>query len=80
MEVIPNPIELQDWPMQERKEDYVLWIGRMAAEKGPHRAIAAARAAGVPLVLAGVIQPGQQDVLRPRGGATHRRRSCPLPR
>ena len=61
VEVIPNPIELQDWPMQERKEDYVLWIGRMAAEKGPHRAIAAARAAGVPLVLAGVIQPGQQD-------------------
>jgi glycosyltransferase involved in cell wall biosynthesis len=60
VEVIPNPIELQDWPMQERKEDYVLWIGRMAAEKGPHRAIAAARAAGVPLVLAGVIQPGQQ--------------------
>ena len=60
VEVIANPIELQGWPMQERKEDYVLWIGRMTAEKGPHRAIAAARAAGVPLVLAGVIQPGQQ--------------------
>lgn len=60
VEVIPNPIELQGWPMRERKEDYVLWIGRMTAEKGPHRAIAAARAAGVPLVLAGVIQPGQQ--------------------
>jgi glycosyltransferase involved in cell wall biosynthesis len=58
--VIPNPIDVRRWPMQERKEDYVLWIGRMTAEKGPHRAIAAARAAGVPLVLAGVIQPGQQ--------------------
>lgn len=58
--VIPNPIDVQGWPMQERKEDYVLWIGRMTAEKGPHRAIAAARAANVPLVLAGVIQPGQQ--------------------
>ena len=32
----------------------------MTPEKGPHRAIAAARAAGVPLVLAGVIQPGKQ--------------------
>jgi len=61
VEVIPNPIELQNWPMQVRKQDYVLWIGRMSEEKGPHRAIAAARAAGVPLVLAGVIQPGQQD-------------------
>jgi glycosyltransferase involved in cell wall biosynthesis len=60
VEVIPNPIELRGWPLRERKEDYVLWVGRMTAEKGPHRAIAAARAAGVPLVLAGVIQPGQQ--------------------
>jgi len=42
------------------KRDYLLWIGRMTAEKGPDRAIAAARAAGVPLVLAGVIQPGQE--------------------
>ena len=32
----------------------------MTQEKGPHRAIAAARAVDVPLVLAGVIQPGQQ--------------------
>jgi glycosyltransferase involved in cell wall biosynthesis len=58
--VIPNPIDVRRWPMRERKEDYLLWIGRMAVEKGPHRAISAARAAGVPLVLAGVIQPGQQ--------------------
>jgi glycosyltransferase involved in cell wall biosynthesis len=57
---IPNPIDLSVWPLTAEKEDYVLWIGRMTAEKGPHRAIAAARAAGVPLVLAGVIQPGQQ--------------------
>jgi glycosyltransferase involved in cell wall biosynthesis len=57
---IPNPIDLRAWPLQERKGDYLLWIGRMTPEKGPHRAIAAARAVDVPLVLAGVIQPGQQ--------------------
>jgi glycosyltransferase involved in cell wall biosynthesis len=57
---IPNPIDLRAWPLQERKGDYLLWIGRLTAEKGPHRAIAAARAVDVPLVLAGVIQPGQQ--------------------
>jgi glycosyltransferase involved in cell wall biosynthesis len=57
---IPNPIDLSAWSLQERKGDYVLWIGRMTEIKGPHRAIAAARAAGVPLILAGVIQPGQQ--------------------
>jgi glycosyltransferase involved in cell wall biosynthesis len=57
---IPNPIDVRAWPLRERKDDYLLWVGRMTAEKGPHRAIAAARAAGLPLVLAGVIQPGQQ--------------------
>jgi glycosyltransferase involved in cell wall biosynthesis len=57
---ISNPIDVGAWPLREHKQDYLLWIGRFTAEKGPHRAIAAARAAGVPLVLAGVIQPGQQ--------------------
>ena len=57
---IPNPIDLRAWPLHERKGDYLLWIGRMTPEKGAHRAIAAARAVDVPLVLAGVIQPGQQ--------------------
>jgi len=60
IDTIPNPIDLGVWPLQEHKHNYLLWIGRITAEKGPHRAIAAARAAGVPLVLAGVIQPGQQ--------------------
>ena len=57
---IPNPIDLRAWPLQERKGDYLLWVGRMTPEKGAHRAIAAARAVDVPLILAGVIQPGQQ--------------------
>lgn len=60
MGAIANPIDVRGWPLREHKDDYLLWIGRMTVEKGPHRAIAAARVAGVPLVLAGVIQPGQQ--------------------
>jgi glycosyltransferase involved in cell wall biosynthesis len=57
---IPNPIDLSSWSLAERKGDYLLWIGRITDVKGPHRAIAAARIADVPLILAGVIQPGQQ--------------------
>jgi glycosyltransferase involved in cell wall biosynthesis len=57
---IPNPIDLGVWPLLADKSNYLLWIGRMTEVKGPHRAIAAARIAGVPLILAGVIQPGQQ--------------------
>ena len=59
--VIPNPIDVRSWPFREEKDGYLLWIGRMTREKGPHRAITAARAAGLPLVLGGVIQPGQQE-------------------
>ncbi len=59
--VIPNPIAVKDWPLCEKKDDYLLWVGRMTAGKGPQRAIEAARLAGRPLVLAGVVQPGQQD-------------------
>ncbi len=58
---IPNPIDLREWPSDQRKGDFLLWIGRMTPEKGPQRAIAAARAVDVPLVLAGVIQAGQQE-------------------
>jgi glycosyltransferase involved in cell wall biosynthesis len=58
---IPNPIDMRTWTLREQKDDFLFWIGRMTPEKGPHRAIAVARAAGLPLVLAGVIQPGQQD-------------------
>jgi glycosyltransferase involved in cell wall biosynthesis len=59
--VIPNPIDVGSWPFREEKDDYLLWVGRMTAEKGPHRAIAAARMAGLPLVMAGVIQRGHQE-------------------
>jgi glycosyltransferase involved in cell wall biosynthesis len=59
--VIPNPIAVKDWPLREQKDPFLLWVGRMTPGKGPHRAIEAARLAGRPLVLAGVVQPGQQD-------------------
>jgi glycosyltransferase involved in cell wall biosynthesis len=58
--VIPNPIDLDSWPLRRCKDDYLLWIGRMSADKGPQRAIDAARRAGRRLVLAGPIQPGQE--------------------
>jgi glycosyltransferase involved in cell wall biosynthesis len=59
--VIGNPIVVGDFPFREEKDDYLLWIGRFNDDKGPQRAIAAAKEAGVPLVLAGPVQPGQHD-------------------
>jgi glycosyltransferase involved in cell wall biosynthesis len=59
--VIPNPIAVDDWPVAAAKGDHLLWVGRMAPDKGPHRAIRVARAARMPLVLAGPVQPGQEE-------------------
>jgi glycosyltransferase involved in cell wall biosynthesis len=55
--VVPNPIDPQQWPLVSSKDDYLLWVGRMAPDKGPHRAIVAARMAGMRLVMAGPVQP-----------------------
>jgi glycosyltransferase involved in cell wall biosynthesis len=59
--VVHNPIDVDEWPFRADKEDFLLWIGRMSPDKGPHRAIVAAREAGAPLVLAGPVQPGQEE-------------------
>jgi glycosyltransferase involved in cell wall biosynthesis len=58
---IPNPLNVNAWPLVSDKEPYLLWVGRMTPEKGPHRAIAVASQAGWRLVIAGPIQPGQRE-------------------
>jgi glycosyltransferase involved in cell wall biosynthesis len=55
--VVYNPIDVASWPLGRQKEPWLLWVGRFAPEKGPHRAIAVAKEAGRPLVLAGTVQP-----------------------
>jgi glycosyltransferase involved in cell wall biosynthesis len=58
--VVPNPIEVEDWPFQPQKQDYALWMGRFEDYKGAHRAITAARQAKIPLIIAGPVQYGQE--------------------
>lgn len=59
--VIGNPIIVDAFPFRADKGDHLLWIGRFNEDKGPERAIAAAREAGRPLILAGPVQPGQEE-------------------
>jgi glycosyltransferase involved in cell wall biosynthesis len=61
IDVVPNPLAVDDWPFEERPGDYLLWIARFNDDKGPQRAIAAAREAGMPIVLAGPVHPGQEE-------------------
>ena len=50
---VHNGIQVRTYPYGERKGDHAVFLGRASREKGAHNAIDAARAAGVPLVLAG---------------------------
>jgi glycosyltransferase involved in cell wall biosynthesis len=47
-----NAIPVDEYPFQERKEDYCLFLGRISPEKAPDLAIKAAREAGYPIVVA----------------------------
>jgi glycosyltransferase involved in cell wall biosynthesis len=58
--VVFNPIDFDAWPVGFEKDDYLLWVGRFVAEKGPQRAIRVAKATGRRLILAGVVQPRQE--------------------
>ncbi|MDA0140934.1 glycosyltransferase [Solirubrobacter deserti] len=50
--VVPNPVEV----VSAAKDDFLLWVGRIAPGTGADRAIRVARAAGRPLVLAGAVE------------------------
>jgi glycosyltransferase involved in cell wall biosynthesis len=48
-----NAIRAQTFPFRADKQDYALFLGRFHPQKAPHLAIDAARAAGLPIILAG---------------------------
>jgi glycosyltransferase involved in cell wall biosynthesis len=52
----PNALDLERYRQGDGKDDYVLFLGRMAPEKGPARAIRAARELGLEIRLAGKMQ------------------------
>ena len=51
--VIHHGVDVEDFPHGEGKGGYCMYLGRMVAEKGAHRAIRAAQEAGMPILLAG---------------------------
>ncbi|HEX6207929.1 MAG TPA: glycosyltransferase family 4 protein [Actinomycetota bacterium] len=50
--VVYNGIDLGLYPFRSEKEEFLCFIGRANPDKGAHRAVLAARAAGMPLVMA----------------------------
>src|SRR5712671_3773629 len=54
---VPNGIQLDRFSLETRKQDYLLWLGRICHEKGAHLALDAAEEAGTPIIMAGQIYP-----------------------
>lgn len=57
MRTIHHGVDTSLYRLQEHKEDYLSFIGRIAPVKGTHLAIEAAKKAGIPLKIAGEVQP-----------------------
>jgi glycosyltransferase involved in cell wall biosynthesis len=49
----PNALDFSVYPFRPDKGEYLLFLGRMSADKGCHRAVAVAMEAGLPLKIAG---------------------------
>jgi glycosyltransferase involved in cell wall biosynthesis len=54
---IYHGLNFNKYQVQPEKENYVAFIGRIAPVKGTHLAIEAAKKAGIPLKIAGEVQP-----------------------
>lgn len=50
---VHNAIRADTFPFREGKDEFALFLGRFHPDKAPHLAIEAARAVGLPIVLAG---------------------------
>lgn len=58
---IHHGIDMSKYCFHPQKEPYLSFLGRIAPVKGPHLAIEIARKAGLPLKIAGEIQPLYRD-------------------
>lgn len=61
MRTIHHGIDLSQYKLHQKKEQYLVFLGRLAPQKGTHLAIEIAKKSGVPLKIAGEIQPLYED-------------------
>ena len=66
----PNALDLSLYPVHPHRGDYLLFLGRMSPDKGAHRAVEVAEAAGAPA------QARREDAGAPRGGVLRRSRQA----
>lgn len=57
---IPNAIDVEHMPFSAEKDDYLLFVGRMVANKGAHTAIEVARRLNQRLIMCGKVNEGPE--------------------
>jgi glycosyltransferase involved in cell wall biosynthesis len=57
LQTIHHGIDISQYQYREKKQRYLAFLGRIAPIKGAHLAIQAAKQAGIPLKIAGEVQP-----------------------
>ncbi len=59
---VHNAVDVATFPFRDRKDEYLVWLGRACADKAPHLAIDAARAVGRRIVLSGkCTEPAEKE-------------------
>jgi glycosyltransferase involved in cell wall biosynthesis len=59
---VPNAVEVDKIPFSDTKEDYLLFLGRMTADKGAHTAVEVARRLDARLIMAGKVnEPAEHE-------------------
>jgi glycosyltransferase involved in cell wall biosynthesis len=58
---IHHGVDMKSYKFTPEKQEYLAFLGRIAPIKGTHLAIEAAKKAGIPLKIAGEVQPMFQD-------------------
>jgi glycosyltransferase involved in cell wall biosynthesis len=68
--IVPNAVDVSSYPFRAEKDDYLLSLGRIARDKAQGDAITVAKEVGIPIVLAGKVDPGDdtayfEEAVRP---------------
>ncbi len=58
---VHNGIRIEDFEFEPEKDDYLLFAGRLAPEKGPAEAVQVAKRTGRRLLIAGMIEPQHEE-------------------
>jgi glycosyltransferase involved in cell wall biosynthesis len=66
LRTIHHGLDLSRYDFQPKKQDYLVFLGRVAPIKGTHLAIEVARKTGLPLKIAGEVQPMFRDYFETR--------------